>query len=303
MSTIRTFSPEHTDAGFVARRKRGATISVCIPCRNESATIGPLVDSIVAELMNETQLVDELIVVDDASTDGTASVAARCGARVVDIGDVNAAFGEERGKGNALWASLIASRGDLVVWLDGDVTSCRPSWVAKMVAPLLDHDDLALVKAATQRPTDRGGGGRTTELVARPLLSMYYPRLAVLRQPLGGEYAGRRTALESIPFATGWGVEIAMLIDLVERFGPHAIGQIDVGVREHRHRSLSSLSVQAAEVMATVLSRVGGVADAAPSGLLRPDGQSEALNLGRRPPVASLGPNAHAILASVAGAN
>ena len=126
----------------------------------------------------------------------------------------------------------------------------------RLLAPMLDDESVALVKAVSHRPTQMGGGGRTTELVTRPLLSLYYPELTGLHQPLAGEYAGRRVVLEQLPFVQGWGVEIAMLIDLARQHGPSSIAQIDVGTREHRHRSLHALSVQAAEVMATMLARV-----------------------------------------------
>ncbi len=164
--------------------------------------------------------------------------------------------GVGHGKGNVLWASLAASKGDFVVWLDGDVTSFQPDWIVKLLAPLIDDDTVALVKATFHRPTQLGGGGRTTELVARPLLSLYFPELIGLHQPLAGEYAGRRSVLEQLPFVEGWGVEIAMLIDIARLYGAEAIAQVDLGVREHRHRSLHALSVQATEVMATMLGRV-----------------------------------------------
>ena len=179
------------------------------------------------------------------------------------------------------------STGDIVVWLDGDITSFDPTWVTRLVAPLVEHGDLALVKASSHRPTESGGGGRTTELVARPLISLYFPDLADLVQPLAGEYAGRRTVLEQLPFATGWGVEMALLIDLANRDGASAIGQVDVGVREHRHRALGDLTVQAAEVTATVLGRVRGGFAPMETTLRRPDGTSLDLNLAERPPVAS----------------
>ncbi|MFK8024344.1 MAG: glucosyl-3-phosphoglycerate synthase [Ilumatobacter sp.] len=278
-----------TDAAGVVAAKRGRTVSVCIPCRDEAATVGSLVSLIRAELMVRDAVVDELIVLDDRSTDDTAVVAAHAGARVVGIGDVHAEHGDGHGKGNALWASLLVSRGDIVVWLDGDVTSFEPDWVLRLVAPLLDDDSVALVKALYHRPTRFGGGGRTTELVARPLMSRFFPQLTGLAQPLSGEYAGRRSVLEQLDFVQGWGVEMGLLIDIERRLGASAIGQVDLGSRLHRHRTLQSLSVQAAEVMGTVLDRAGvpgaAVGDAE---LQRADGSSVPLNLADRPPVASL---------------
>ena len=189
-----------------------------------------------------------------------------------------------------LWASLAASTGDFVVWIDGDITSFEPHWITRLLAPMLDDESVALVKAVFHRPTQLGGGGRTTELVARPLFSLYYPELAGLHQPLAGEYAGRRTVLEQLPFVQGWGVEVAMLIDIARRYGPEAIAQIDLGTREHRHRGLHSLSVQAAEVMATLLARVpeGSLLHESAPVLRRPDGSVVPLNLSERPPLAWL---------------
>ena len=285
-------APRSVDAGVGALvdRKAGRTVSVCLPCRDEAATVGSLVSSIRSELMEREPLVDELIVLDDRSTDDTARTAGDAGAQVVSIDSVHAEFGDGHGKGNALWATLIASHGDIVVWLDGDVTSFEPGWVPKLIAPLLDDDTVALVKALYQRPTTFGGGGRTTELVARPLMSRYFPQLSGLAQPLSGEYAGRRSVLEQLDFVQGWGVEMALLIDIERRWGASAIGQVDLGSRMHRHRSLHSLSVQAAEVMATMLDRAG--VPAAREGdqvLQRADGSIVPLNLDLRPSLVSIG--------------
>ncbi|MGA9276018.1 glucosyl-3-phosphoglycerate synthase [Ilumatobacter sp.] len=292
---VRTFATvDRLDAAAVAaviEAKAGRTISVCIPCRDEAATIGPLVSIIRRNLMEEQPVVDELIVLDDRSTDDTARVATSAGARVVSIDDVHREHGGGHGKGNALWATLVVSRGDFVVWCDGDVTSFEPDWVAKLVSPLLDDPTVALMKALYHRPTNYGGGGRTTELVARPLMSRYFPNLTGLAQPLSGEYAGRRTVLEQLAFVQGWGVEMGLLIDIERTWGADSIGQVDLGSRLHRHRSLHSLSVQAAEVMATMLDRAGVPAALASSEaeqvLERADGSVVPLNLSSRQPVAS----------------
>jgi len=290
MTGVRSFEPDGLRVETALEAKGDRTVSVCIPCRDEAATIGPLVSTIRRELVDQVHLVDELVVLDDRSTDDTADVAASAGAEVVPIEKVHAEHGEGHGKGNALWASLVASRGDFVVWIDGDVTSFEPSWVVRLVTPLLSDDRLAMVKAFAHRPTRMGGGGRTTELVARPLMSLYFPELAGLQQPLAGEYSGRRSVLERLPFVEGWGVEVALLIDVARRCGADAIGQVDVGVREHRHRSLESLSVQAAEVMATVLGRVpsGTLLDDDRPVLRRADGSRIPLNLAERRPVVGL---------------
>ncbi|MDO8403105.1 MAG: glucosyl-3-phosphoglycerate synthase [Pseudomonas sp.] len=290
MRSVRLFEIEDCSIDAVMRAKGTSTVSLCIPCRDEAATIGSLVSIIRQELMRRVPFVDELIVLDDRSTDDTASVAASAGATVVPIEQIHAKHGEGHGKGNVLWASLVASHGDFVVWVDGDITSFEPHWITRLLAPMLDDESVALVKAVSHRPTQLGGGGRTTELVARPLMSLYYPELTGLHQPLAGEYAGRRTVLEQLPFVQGWGVEIAMLIDVARRFGPEAIAQIDLGTREHRHRGLHALSVQAAEVMATMLARVpeGSLLHDPTPSLRRPDGSLVPLNLAERPPLAWL---------------
>jgi glucosyl-3-phosphoglycerate synthase len=286
---VRTFDVMHWTLADAVAAKGDHRISMCIPCRDEAATVGHLVELVRESLFGP--LIDELIVVDDRSVDDTAAVAAAAGATVVPIANVHAVHGEGRGKGNALWATLAVSDGDIVVWCDGDVTSFEPDWVIRLVAPLLIDDTVALVKAHYDRPTELGGGGRTTELVARPLLSLFFPEIAGLHQPLSGEFAGRRSVLEQLPFVEGWGVEIAMLIDIAERFGPQAIGQVDLGTRMHRHQPLSSLAVQAAEVMATLLSRTPATAAFAEDvlSLHLPDGTNRTLNLDERPPLAGLG--------------
>lgn len=290
MNAVRTFAIDGAGLDEVLAAKAGRTVSVCIPCHNEAATIGPLVAMMRRELVEGTGVVDELIVLDDRSTDDTATVAAQAGATVVPIADIHANHGVGHGKGNALWASLVASHGDFVVWCDGDVTSVEPYWVGHLLTPLVTDDDVSLVKAMYQRPSGYGSGGRTTELVARPLLSLFFPELAGLHQPLSGEYAGRRDVLEQIPFVEGWGVEIAILIDIARRCGADSIAQVDLGVREHRNRSLHELSVQAAEVMATVLARRpdGTGLDAEHLALTRADGTAVPLNLDERPPVAKV---------------
>ena len=300
MVAVRTFELEDLVADEVVALKAGRTVSVCIPCRNEASTIERLVDVIRSELMTTTGIVDELIVLDDRSTDDTARLAAHAGARVVSIEDVHDTHGVGHGKGNALWASLLVSQGDIVVWCDGDVTSFEPAWVLKLIAPLLSEPSVGLMKAIYHRPTHTGGGGRTTELVARPLMSRYFPALSGLAQPLSGEYAGRRDVLEQIQFAQGWGVEIAMLIDIARQFGPEWIGQVDLGSRLHRHRDLRSLSVQAAEVSATMLDRAGvagPVGDEEPS-LVRADGSVVRLNLDERPSLQSMGLTRAAVAAA-----
>jgi glucosyl-3-phosphoglycerate synthase len=285
---MKTFDPTGWDLSTAMALKNDVSVSVCIPCRNEAETIGDLVRMIDDALVGT--LVDELIVLDDGSTDGTSEVASEAGATVVPVDYVHFFHGSAHGKGNAMWASLVASKGDIVVWCDGDITSFTPDWIIRLVIPLLLDDQLGLVKASYERPSHLGGGGRTTELVARPLLSLFFPEIAEMQQPLAGEYAGRRTMLESVPFATGWGVEIGLLIDMYRQFGVESLGQVDLGVRLHRHHKLETLAIQAAEVAATLLARVPDAppfAEAVPT-LRRKSGDDIELNVMVRPPVKSL---------------
>ncbi len=290
MNGVRSIDGSQFSIEKLVATKGSKTVSVCIPCRDEASTIGAVVAAIRTNLMERCNLIDELVVIDDRSTDGSGQVALSAGATVVPIATVHDQFGEGHGKGNAMWASLLVTRGEIVVWIDGDLTSFEPSWVARLIGPLIDDDTIAIVKAHAHRPQRvGGGGGRTTELVARPLISMFFPELAALVQPLGGEYAVRRSIVEQLPIVEGWGVEIAMLIDIATRFGVESIAQVAVGVREHRHQSLEALSLQAAEVMATILGRIpdASLLDNMNPALCRP-GQRIPLNLAQRPPIATI---------------
>jgi glucosyl-3-phosphoglycerate synthase len=234
-------------------------VSVCLPARDEAATIGTIVQQVCEELGGMGGLVAEVVVVDDGSTDGTAEAARAAGARVVAEADILPDAGPGTGKGNVLWKSLYVSRGDIVCWLDADLRNFSADYVTRLVEPLLREPDIVFVKASYHRsyagaPT---GGGRVTELVARPLLSLLFPKLADMVQPLGGEYAGRRAAMELLPFVEGWGVELGLLIDVVERFGRRAVAQVDLGVREHRNWPLEDLAPQALAILATGLRRAG----------------------------------------------
>jgi glucosyl-3-phosphoglycerate synthase len=288
---VLTFDASRWTSAMALRAKAGTTISVCIPCKNEASTIGPIIEAIHTDLVDGYGLVDEIVVLDDRSTDATGAVAAGAGATVVHVDEVCPDLPAGRGKGNVLWSTLLASKGDLVVWCDADLTSFTSDWIVKLVAPLLADSHIQLVKGLYVRPTDQAGqgGGRTTELAARPLLSLLYPQLALLAQPLSGEVAGRRSMFEQLSFVQGWGVEVAVLVDVVERYGADAIAQVDLGVRKHRHRPLTDLSVQAAEIALTLLLRSGSVSLGDVERVLRrPDGTIVALNVEPRPPVASL---------------
>lgn len=289
---VRTFDIASWDLDRAMAAKGATTLSICLPCRNEEATIGTLVAEMRKRLVEDTPFVEEIVVLDDRSTDRTADAARAEGATVVNVDDVlPVGMSPGRGKGNVLWSTLLASRGDLVVWCDADLTSFTADWIVGLTAPLLADPTIALVKAFYDRPTDAAGqgGGRTTELAARPLLSMLYPELALLHQPLAGEVASRRSVLESLTFVQGWGVEVAVLVDILDRYGAAAIAQVDLGVRKHRHRPLEDLSVQAAEIALTLLLRSGTVDSGQLSeSLRRPDGSYVALNVEPRRPVARL---------------
>ena len=242
-----------------AKARSGLSVSVCLPARDEEATVGHTVATVRRTLMEHVQLVDEVIVIDDGSTDATAEAAAWEGALVYGSADILSDLPPGTGKGNALWKSLYVSNGDLVVWLDADVWNFGSHFVTRLLEPLLTQPEIGFVKGYYRRPLfgDPTGGGRVTELMARPVLSTLFPELTAFVQPLAGEYAGRRTLLEAVPFVQGWGVEIGLLIDLAERYGNGIFAQADLGVREHRNRPLDQLSPQAMAVLLTALRRAG----------------------------------------------
>lgn len=236
--------------------KADRTISVVLPALDEEATVADVV-SVVRPLLGT--LVDDLVVVDSGSTDNTAEVAASAGARVVHRTDVLPDLAPRPGKGEVLWRSLAATTGDLVVFLDSDLVDPDPEFVPALLGPLLTRDDVHLVKGFYRRPLrlESTGGGRVTELAARPLLNALRPELAGVVQPLGGEYAGTRDFLESVPFAPGYGVEIGLLLDAHTRYGLDGIAQVNLGVRKHRNRDLRQLGPMAAQIAVTALRRCG----------------------------------------------
>ena len=226
--------------------KAGRTISVVLPALNEEETVGSVVETITPLLGG---LVDELIVLDSGSTDDTEIRAVAAGARVISREVALPEVAPQPGKGEVLWRSLAATTGDIVVFVDSDLIDPDPMFVPKLVGPLLTAEGVHLVKGFYRRPLkvsgseDANGGGRVTELVARPLLASLRPELSCLLQPLGGEYAGTRELLTSVPFAPGYGVEIGLLIDTYDRLGLDAIAQVNLGVRTHRNRPLTELGV------------------------------------------------------------
>lgn len=279
------------------KRSQRLTISVCLPARNEAPTIGDIVKNVRASLVGSdgTGLVDEIVVLDDGSTDSTAEVARDAGAMVLSEASVLPEAGPGSGKGNALWKSLHACMGDLVCWLDADLRNFDAETVTRLVEPLLTDAGTVLVKASYLRSFEGAptGGGRVTELVARPLLSLFFPKLADIVQPLGGEYAARRDALEVLPFVEGWGVELGLLVDVVDRFGRDAVAQVDLGTREHRNRPVQELAAQSLAIIATALRRADLMHFDAPAlELLRYDLagnlDAESVEIRERPPITTI---------------
>ena len=246
----------------VVRAKGARRISVVLPARDEEQTVGDIVARIRRRLVEEVDLVDELIVIDSRSRDATAAVAASAGATVYHQDQVLPEQPRMDGKGDALWKGLAASTGDIVLFVDSDLRDFTTDFVVGLLGPLLCDPGVVFVKAHYLRPlvTDRvtvpGGGGRVSELVARPLINMFWPRLAGFVQPLAGEYGGYRHVLEQIPFATGYGVEFAMLIDLLNLVGLDGLAQVDLGTRIHRHHDVEALGRMAAQILHTANTRL-----------------------------------------------
>ena len=245
------------------KRRQGLTISLGLPTLNEEATIGDIISTLKTALMDMTPLLDEIVVIDSASTDSTVDIAGSLGVPVVQHSEVLPGHGSFKGKGEALWKSLYALRGDIVVWCDTDISNIHPQFIYGTVGPLLTDSRISYVKGFYRRPLDYGGelqaagGGRVTELAARPLMNLFYPVLSGLVQPLSGEYAGRRELLERLPFFSGYGVETGHLIDIVENFGLNHIAQTDLGMRIHRNQALLDLSKMAFAIMQVAIKRLG----------------------------------------------
>ena len=259
------------DLLLAAKAASDTRVSVVLPALDEEATIEAIVETIRTELMagsdgpgrsGRPALVDELVVIDSGSSDRTATRAAAAGAHVVHRDDVLPDIPSLPGKGEVLWRSLAATSGDVLVFIDSDLQQFSASYVSGLLGPILTDRSVALVKAVYDRPLRDGGavlpagGGRVTELVARPLLNLHWPELAGVVQPLAGEYAARRALLELLPFPTGYGVELALLVDTLEMAGLDAIAQVDLGVRHHRHQADARLGLMASEIMQVALHRL-----------------------------------------------
>jgi glucosyl-3-phosphoglycerate synthase len=248
--------------GALLAAKGHARVAVVLPALNEAATVGRIVERINRELVVRHELVDELLVMDSGSTDQTARVAADAGARVVEREDVLPDLAPYDGKGEVLWRSLAATTSDVIVFIDSDLRDFSTSFVTGLLGPLLTDPSVQFVKATYDRSLQAGettvpaGGGRVTELVARPLINMYWPDLAGFVQPLGGEYAARRSLLEQLPFPCGYGVELGLLVDTYNTVGLDAMAQVDLAKRKHRNQSNEKLGRMATEIMQVALSRL-----------------------------------------------
>jgi glucosyl-3-phosphoglycerate synthase len=243
--------------------KGGTRVSVVLPALDEEATVGRIVARIRGDLVERAALVDELVVVDSGSTDRTIEVAKEAGAEVVRREDVLPDLAVRPGKGEVLWRSLAATTGDVVVFVDSDIRDFTSGFVTGQLGPLLTDPTVQFVKATYDRPLQAGetelatGGGRVTELVARPLIALHWPELSGFVQPLSGEYAARRPLLESLPFPCGYGVEFGLLVDVYRAVGLEAMAQVDLSRRKHRNSDLHKLGRMAAEILQVAEARLG----------------------------------------------
>ena len=286
------------------------TVSVVLPAREVAETLGAVLDALAP--LERAGLIDELVVVDAASADGTAALARARGAAVVQESELLASYGPAEGKGDAVWRGLAATSGEVVVYLDTDTRDFAERFLLGTVGPLLERPELEFVKGTFRRPLKLDGvavpdgGGRVTELVARPLLNLFMPELAGFGQPLAGETAARRPLLESLPYPVGYGVEIAMMIDVARRVGPEAMAQVDLGTRQNRHQPLRDLSAMALAVLGAASRRFGlGSAETSAAGIALPAGDAmemRAVSLTERPPLESVPAEARAAARAAAAA-
>ncbi|MGW8249529.1 MAG: glucosyl-3-phosphoglycerate synthase, partial [Anaerolineales bacterium] len=244
------------------KRDQDLTISLALPSLNEEATVGKVIQTIQSSLMDDVPLLDEIVLMDSNSNDRTREIATELGVPVYIHQETLSQYGSRPGKGEALWKSIFVTHGDILIWIDTDIVNIHPRFIYGLLGPLLLNPALQFVKGFYRRPMkvgDRiqaGGGGRVTELTARPLLNLFFPELSGLVQPLSGEYGGRRSALECLPFSSGYGVEIGLLIDILERFGLQAIAQVDLQERVHHNQPLESLSKMSFAIIQTVIRKL-----------------------------------------------
>lgn len=244
------------------KEEQGLSISLALPALNEEETVGKVIETVKTALMDQVPLLDEMVLIDSGSQDRTREIAAEFGIPVFIHQEILPEHGNYVGKGEALWKSLYVVNGDIIAWIDTDIKNIDPRFVFGILGPLLDNPRIRFSKGFYRRPLRQGnkivagGGGRVTELTARPFINLFYPELSGLIQPLSGEYAGRRSALENLPFFTGYGVETGMLIDLLENYGLESIAQVDLLERIHHNQPLPSLSKMSFTIMQVVMSRL-----------------------------------------------
>ena len=244
------------------KEKKGLSISLCIPTLNEEKTIGKEVLILRSELMERYPLIDEFAVIDSGSSDKTLEVAASYGADVYLASDILPEVGDKRGKGENLWKAIHQLKGDVICYVDADISNIHPRFVYGLVAPLIHREEIHYVKAFYDRPLNYSsglrstGGGRVTEILIRPLFSLFYPELTSVIQPLSGEYAARREVLEIIPFPIGYGVETSHLLDLYEKFGLDAFAQTDLDRRVHRNQTTNALGKMSFGILQTFFNRL-----------------------------------------------
>ncbi len=244
------------------KRERGLSISLALPALNEEKTVGNVIQIIKESLFQNSPLLDEIILIDSNSEDRTREIAQCLGIPVYIHQAVLPNYGSRPGKGEALWKSLYCTRSDIVIWLDTDIVNIHPRFVYGLIGPLLIRSDIQFVKGFYRRPLmigdkiQAGGGGRVTELTARPLLNLFYPELSGVIQPLSGEYGGRRSALEQVSFFSGYGVEIGLLIDMLDKLGLHAIAQVDLQERIHHNQPLEALSKMSFAIIQAVIHKL-----------------------------------------------
>lgn len=254
---IRTFHWDDWALDALLGARQDTSVSLVVPARNEAATVGDVVTRVRERLVDTVQLLDEIVVIDSDSTDDTSAVAADAGAIVHSSAKIRPDLGTHPGKGEAMWKSLFVTKGELIVFMDADLLDWDTHFVPGLLGPLLTAPGVDLVKGFYERPLGDAPyeGGRVTELVARPLISLLFPGLAGLHQPLAGEWAVRRSLFESLSVPTGYAVELAALIDTAAARGDEAIAQVDLGRRAHRHQSLRDLGGMAQQIMAMALRR------------------------------------------------